>query len=221
MDILLIVSIIIALGAQVYINSAYNKNNKISSSTGIKGCEAARRILDRNGLTNVEVEMVGGYLSDHYDPRTKKVRLSSNNYNTNSISAIAVAAHECGHALQDKDNYTFMRIRASLVPLVNFSSYAGYISIMIGIIAGALNFIMIGIITEMIILLFQMVTLPVEFNASKRALTQVQELALLTSEEHKKGKKVLRAAAMTYVASVATSLIQILRLLLIYGSRRD
>ncbi len=147
--------------------------------------------------------------------------LSSDVYEKNSVASLAVASHECGHAIQDKDNYVFMRIRSSLVPLVNFSSKMGYFAILIGIIFSFTSFIYIGIILEIVILLFQLVTLPVEINASKRALNELKTSSLLEERELKSAKKVLIAAALTYVASVATTIIEILRLLLIFVRRDD
>lgn len=218
---LTIIALIITIGAQIFISSTYSKYKKINNSGDITGALAARTILDNNGLSEVRVEPVSGYLSDHYDPRTKVVRLSRDNYYGKTISSVAVASHECGHALQDKDNYLFMRIRSSLVPLVNFSSYAGYFAILIGCFLGALNLIWLGILFEIVILLFQIITLPVEINASKRALKKIEEYNLLNKNEKKSGQTVLTAAALTYVASVATAIIQILRLVLIYGNRDD
>lgn len=220
-DLLLIISLFITLGAQAYINSNYSKYSKVNSNNNLKGSEVARLILDSNGLTNIEVVEVNGYLSDHYDPKKKRVALSSSNYNSSSIAGVSVAAHECGHAIQDKENYSFMRLRASLVPITNLSSYAGYIAILLGIILGALDFIWIGIALEGVILLFQIITLPVEFNASQRALRELEKYNLLNNQEISQGKKVLTSAALTYVASVATTLIQIFRLILIFGNRRD
>lgn len=218
---LMILTFIMTLSAQAYVNSTFSKYNRISSTIGKKGHEVARMILDNNGLSSVEIEEVAGHLTDHYDPKAKAVRLSSTNYNNSSISAISVAAHECGHAIQDKEGYTFMRIRASLVPIVNISTYAGYFAIAIGIAAGSLNIIWIGIIAELLILLFQLVTLPVEFDASKRALSSLEKYSILDQSEQKNGKKVLRAAAMTYVASVATAIVELLRLILLFGRRED
>ena len=218
---LLILSIIITISAQLYINSTYNKYSKELSKSGKTAAEAARIILDNNGLSNVKVKEVSGFLTDHYDPRKKEVRLSSSNYNSQSISAVSVASHECGHAIQDKENYSFLRIRASLIPLVNFSSYAGYFAILFGILFGSLNLVWLGIIAELVILLFQFITLPVEFNASKRALKEIEKYNILNKSELEKGQKVLTSAALTYVASVATTIIEILRLILIFSDRRD
>ena len=158
---LTIISIIITVLAQVFVEGAYSKYKKVRNEKGITGMQAARYVLDSNGLTDVKIEEVSGHLSDHYDPRDKTVRLSSEIYRGDSIASVSVACHECGHALQDKDGYLFMRIRHSLVPVVNFSSYAGYLAIMIGIFFGASSFIWLGILLEVVILVFQLVTLPV------------------------------------------------------------
>ena len=218
---LLGLSVIITLAAQTYISTTYSKYSQVKSNNNLTGAEVARKILDNNGLNNIEVVEVRGYLSDHYDPTKKLVALSSNNFNSSSIAGVSVAAHECGHAIQDKENYSFMRLRASLVPIVNLSSYAGYIAIVLGIIMGALNFIWIGIALEVVILLFQLITLPVEFDASKKALREVEKYNILNNQEIKAGKTVLTSAALTYVASVATTLIEILRLIVVFGNRRD
>ena len=218
---LIILSAVIALAAQFFINHNYKKFSKQNSRRGVTGAETARRILDNNGLQNVSVSSVSGHLSDHYNPKNKTVNLSEDIHNGSSIAAISVAAHECGHAIQDKNGYLFLRIRSALVPITNFASYAGYFAILIGLFFSFLSLIRIGIILEFVILLFQLVTLPVEFNASSRALKQIEELGLLDSEEHKGGKKMLTSAAMTYVASVATAIIQIVRLLLILRGRDD
>ena len=218
---LTIISLIITLGAQFFVNGSYKKYKKVLNSRGINGCNTAKEILYKNGLSDVKVMEVRGNLTDHYDPRDKTVRLSTDVYHGTSIASVSVAAHECGHAIQDKDGYLFMRIRASLVPIVNFSSYAGYFAIMIGFMFGALNLVWLGIIFEVAILVFQLVTLPVELNASSRALKNIREYGFLERDELKKGRTMLTAAAMTYVASVATTLIQILRLLLMVGRRND
>ena len=176
---------------------------------------------NKNGLKDVKVRRVGGYLSDYYDPRNKTVNLSSANYENASVGALSVACHECGHAIQDKVGYTFMRIRAALVPFVNFSSYAGYFAILFGCLFDSMNLIWFGIFAEMVILLFQIVTLPVEIDASKRAIKELDKYELLDKDELSGGKIMLIAAALTYVASVATTVIQILRLILTFGGRDD
>ena len=202
----------------IYIDINYNKTKRITNKKKLTGKEAARIILDKNGLENVKVEEISGFLSDHYDPREKVVRLSPSIANEKSIAAVSVASHECGHALQDKNNYFFLLFRNSLVPIVNFASYAGYIAICIGIFFSSLNLLWLGIIMEVIILFFQIITLPVEINASKRALEKIQEYELLIPQELTYSKKMLTSAAMTYVASVAAAILQILRLVLLFAN---
>lgn len=218
---LTIISVIITLGAQLFVNGSYGKYKKVNNQRGLTGRDAAREILDRNGLSDVKVIETRGTLSDHYDPRSKTVALSSDIYHGTSVAGVSVAAHECGHAIQDKDGYLFMRIRASLVPIVNFSSYAGYFAIMIGLMFGAFNLVWLGILFEVAILVFQIITLPVEINASSRAMKMIKEYNFFTDRELGQGKVMLGAAAMTYVASVASTLIQILRLVLMIGRRND
>lgn len=212
---IIILTFIITLGAQGYINVMYKKTKKISSKGKISGHAVARKILDANGLRDVNVVETSGILCDHYDPTAKVVRLSSDIYNNTSLASISVAAHECGHAIQDKEGYVFLRFRNRIIPLVNFASKAGYIAILIGLFSSALDFIWLGIIFEVVILLFQLITLPVEFNASKRGLKQIDELKIVTVDEKKKCRGMLKAAALTYVAAVATAVLEILRLLLI------
>ena len=219
--ILTIISLVITLSAQLFVSGAYSKYSKVKNKKRMSGSEAARYILDKNGLKDVKVRRVGGYLSDYYDPRNKTVNLSSANYENASVGALSVACHECGHAIQDKVGYTFMRIRAALVPFVNFSSYAGYFAILFGCLFDSMNLIWFGIFAEMVILLFQIVTLPVEIDASKRAIKELDKYELLDKDELSGGKTMLIAAALTYVASVATTVIQILRLILTFGGRDD
>lgn len=216
---ILIVTVLITLIAQAFVSSSYSKYKKVKNKKGVTGAEVAREILAKNGLENIYVVEVAGNLTDHYDPSRKTVRLSKDIYNGTSVAAIAVASHECGHAIQDKENYTFLKIRAALVPIVNFSSVAGYIAILIGILFSSLQLFWIGILLEAVILVFQLVTLPVEFNASNRALKKIEEYDLVDLEELTGAKKMLRAAAFTYVASAATALLQILRLILIARDR--
>ena len=216
MDYLILgVTLLLTLGAQWYINHWYKKTQKISSKSHMSGADVARKILDSNGLKEVKVVENSGVLSDHYDPRDKVVRLSSDIYHNKSIASVSVASHECGHAIQDKDNYLFLRIRSSIVPLVNIASTLGYVAIMLGLFLGFFGFLKLGIAMECVILVFQLITLPVEFNASHRALKQVEELKIVDSKEHKFCRKMLTAAALTYVASVATAVLQILRLVLL------
>jgi len=174
-----------------------------------------------NGLHNVDIVETKGELTDHYDPERKVVRLSSDIYHGSTIASSSVAAHECGHAVQDKEGYFFLRLRASLVPIVNISSKVGYFAIMIGLIFGSLKLAWLGIFLELAILFFQLITLPVEFNASKRAADFLKKEALIEEKEQAGSKKMLNAAALTYVASVVTTLLEILRLVLIVSRRDD
>ncbi len=216
-----IIALIITLIAQGFVSSSYSKYSKVKNERGITGREAARYLLDKHGLSDVGVVETSGYLTDHYDPRSKVIRLSRSVYNDTSIAAVSVACHECGHAIQDKEGYTFLKIRSAIVPIVNFSSYAGYFAILFGCLFGALNLIWLGILAEVIMLLFQVITLPVEINSSKRALKELDYAHFLNSNELKQGKTMLTAAALTYVASIATTIIQILRLFLMFGRDSD
>jgi len=213
------ITLLITLGSQAYINSCYKKTRKIESKNRISGYEVAKKILKENGLKEVKVEEIKGTLTDHYDPRTKTVRLSNDIYNGTSLASISVASHECGHAIQDKNGYLFLRIRRSLVPIVNIASYAGYIAIAGGALLGLLNLIWLGIIFEVVILTFQLITLPVEFNASSRALKQIKELKIVDDREHTSCRQMLTAAALTYVASAAAALLEVVRLLLMFRRR--
>lgn len=218
--ILIIVASLITMGASAYIKLNYAKYKKVNISSHKTGYDIAREILDRNNLSNVLILEVQGELTDHYDPTKKVVKLSHDIYHGNSIASASVASHECGHAIQDKDGYAFLRFRNTIVPFVNFSSKIGYIAIMAGLILSMVNLIYIGIAFEIVILLFQLITLPVEFDASKRALKKIEEYHLVTSEEHHGAKKMLTSAALTYVAGVIATLMEILRLVLSF-TRRD
>lgn len=212
---------IITLIAQIYVNNSYNKYKYQGLKKKTTGAEVARTILDRNGLQNIKIEEVPGNLTDHYDPKSKKIRLSSDIYKGDTIAAASVAAHECGHAIQHKENYTFLKIRSSLVPVVNFSTKFGYIAVMIGLLFSSYKIAIVGLVLLLAMLLFQVVTLPVEFNASNRALNQLEKLKLINKEDNKKTKSMLTAAAFTYVASLITSFLQILRLVLMFSRRND
>lgn len=194
---------------------------KINSKGNLTGKDVARKILDSNNLADVKVKEVSGELTDHYDPRIKTVNLSSNIFNGTSIASISVAAHECGHAIQDKVGYTFMRIRAMLVPVVRLVSYLGYFSIVISLFAGITGYLKVGIIIEFATLLFHLVTLPVEFNASSRAKKELVRLHLIEDNEYNGVDSMLSAAANTYVASLLSNLLNLFRLLLILKNRDD
>ena len=216
-----IIGLIITSLAQLLISTNYKKYKQVAATSHETGKAVARKILDKHGLNNISVEEVAGDLTDHYDPTQKVVRLSSDIYQGTSIASVSVAAHECGHAIQDKVGYTPMRIRSKLVPIVNFSTKIGYLVIVIGLAAGALKIAAIGLILLLSMLLFQLITLPVEFDASRRGKIELDELHILSPSEQKGSAKMLRAAAFTYVASVLSTLTQILRMALQISSRRS
>ena len=215
------ITLIISLAANLFVTSSFKKYSKFNNKKDITGAEAARLILEKNGLHDIYVVETKGELTDHYDPNRKVIRLSNKVYDNRSISAVAIAAHECGHALQDSEKYVPMRIRSKIVPIVNISSYAGYVVLFIGIIMQSFNLIWAGIILEMAILIFQLITLPVEIDASKRAMKKIKDYNILDENEQNKAKTVLVAAALTYVAGVLAAILEILRLVIIYGSKRD
>lgn len=219
---LVIIAFLITLLADIYLRTRYSKYKKINVKSGLTGAEVAREILKNNGLENVYVVETKGYLTDHYDPRAKVVRLSTDIYNGDSIASVSVAAHECGHAVQDKEGYFFLRFRSFLVPIVNFSSKFGYLAVLIGLIFGAMNLAWVGIFLLVAILLFQLITLPVEFNASKRGKLFLTKLKVVDKSERSMARSMLGAAAMTYVASLISTLLELLRLVLIVmGNDRD
>ena len=218
---LAILGIIIVLWAQVNINSNYKKYKQVKVKTGLSGQEVARRILDANGLQNVHIVETQGELTDHYDPKRKVVRLSHTIFHEDTISSVGVAAHECGHAIQDKEGYTFMRVRSALVPFVNLVSYLGYFGLLVSFVGGLTGYLKLSILVLLVTVLFQLVTLPVEFDASKRAKEQLVKLGLIDSDEHDQVGKVLSAAAMTYVAGLISNLLQILRLVILLNGRDD
>lgn len=205
--------------AQLKINSAFNKYSKISSETGYTGAQIARMILDRNGLYDIRVEQVSGKLTDHYDPRTRVVRLSNSIYGGNSIASVSVAAHEVGHAIQHSEGYLPLILRNNIAPIANIGSRLVWIFIFIGFAIAPL-FIEIGIAIFLSVVLFQIITLPVEFNASSRALVQLED-GIMSKENIKPAKKVLRAAALTYIAATLVAIAELLRLLSMTNRRRD
>ena len=216
---LMIIGVIVVLVAQAMINKNYKKYRYISNSKKMSGQEVARKILDSNGLANVHVVETRGELTDHYDPSRKVVRLSTGVFNGESVAAMSVAAHECGHAIQDKVGYLPMRIRAFLVPFVNLVSYLGYFGLVVAIFAGMTGYIKLSIYVLLATILFQIVTLPVEFNASSRAKKELINLGIATKDEEKGVSNMLGAAAMTYVAGLISNLLQLLRLILILNDR--
>lgn len=212
------VLLILPLWAQFKLKRTYGKYSKVRSTSGHNGAQVARIILDQNGLHDVKVVESRGMLSDHYNPLTKTVALSSHNFHEASVAGTAVAAHEVGHAIQDAEDYSFLRLRHRLVPLVNISSNMSWVFIMIGIFSQLSGAMLLGIILLAIGVLFQIITLPVEFNASNRAMDQLLSANIIRNEEEPHAKKVLNAAAMTYVAATAVAVLELARLLLIYSS---
>jgi Zn-dependent membrane protease YugP len=219
---LLIPALIFAFWAQWKVQSTYNKFSRVRAANGMTGREIAEAIMRRNGISDVKIEEVGGVLSDHYDPRHKVVRLSSNNYRGSSIAGVAVGAHEVGHVIQHAQGYLPLQFRSALAPVAGFGSMLAFPLFFIGLIfgSGQLNWLMdLGILFFTGAVLFQVVTLPVEFNASSRALAQLTESGSLAPQEVSMAKQVLDAAALTYVAAAAMAALQLLRLILLRNSR--
>ncbi|PTV99351.1 hypothetical protein C8C76_11169 [Halanaerobium saccharolyticum] len=219
--IVLLPAILIAFYAQYKVKNTFNKYNEVQISSNLTGADAARKILTQNNLDNVEIRKTDGKLSDHYDPKNKTLNLSSDVYNNNSIAAVGVAAHEVGHAIQDKDNYRPLSLRASLVPAANIGSSFGLPLAIFGFFIRADFLIMTGFVLFSAAFLFHLVTLPVEFNASNRAISNLKSTDLLTETEIKGAKKVLKAAAFTYVATTLVALANMLRILLLAGMGDD
>lgn len=217
-NLLIILAFSITFISQIIVSSSYSKYKKKLNNKDQNGYDIARKILDKNGLEDIMILETKGNLTDHYDPTKKVIKLSTDIYHGSSIASVSVAAHECGHAIQDKDNYKPMRIRSKLVPTVNICTRIGYLAILIGIIF-SYTLIEIGIILLLSMLVFQLITLPVEFNASKRALIQLEDLNLIDKEEKKSAQKMLSAAAFTYVAALLSTLLEILRYVLIFADR--
>ena len=219
---LVLVGMVLSMWASARVNGTFKKYSSVRSMTGMTGAEAAKRLLNSQGIYDVTVQHVAGSLTDHYDPRTKTVNLSDAVYASASVAAIGVAAHECGHAMQDNEGYVPLRLRAAIVPVVNFGSMLSWPLILIGLLIGGLGspIVEIGIWMFVLVVLFQLITLPVEFNASARAVRLLDSVGILHGEEVSQTRKVLGAAAMTYVASLAASILQLLRLLILFGGRR-
>lgn len=217
---LVVIGAILSMIASAQVNGTFNRYSRVRSMSGMTGAQTARRILDQNGLYQVKVEHINGNLTDHYDPRSKVLRLSDATYGASSVAAVGVAAHECGHAVQDSKGYAPLRIRSKLAPAANFGSRWGLPIFMLGLIFGMNEVLMqIGIWVFLLAVLFQLVTLPVEFDASRRALAMLTDYGILGAQEVEGSRKVLRAAAMTYVAAAAAAVLNLLRLVLL--SRRN
>lgn len=219
--ILVLIGAVLSMMASAKVNSTYNKYSMVRSHSGLTGAEAARRILNGAGIYDVQVEHIRGNLTDHYDPRSKVLRLSDSVYGSASVAAIGVAAHECGHAIQDDHAYAPLRFRNAFVPVANLGTKAALPILILGMIAGSSDLlIQIGLLCFACGTLFQLVTLPVEFNASARAVRILGDTNMLMDEELRQTRKVLSAAAMTYVAAAAASILSLLRLILLFGGRR-
>lgn len=219
--ILVLIGAVLSMLASAKVNSTFNKYSKMRSASGMTGAEAAQRILQQNGIYDVAVEHVSGNLTDHYDPKNKVLRLSDATYASDSVAAVGVAAHECGHALQHNVGYLPLRIRSAIVPAANIGSKLGIPIILLGVLLGSNYFLIeLGIWVFSLAVLFQIVTLPVEFNASNRAMVMMERYGILGGDELRSTRKVLSAAAMTYVAAAASSILQLLRLVLLFGGNR-
>lgn len=219
--ILIVPALLFGIWAQARISSNYKKYSKIYSSRGLTGAQVARQILDNNGLHDVQIKSIQGELTDHYDPRVNTVSLSTDIYDSTSLAAIGVAAHECGHAIQHGNNYFPLKIRNAIVPITNFGSKLAIPLLLVGLLINSYPLVLVGIFGYALIAIFQLITLPVEFNASSRAMNIIDEYGILNSDEQKGAGKVLKAAALTYVAALVSSIAQLLRLLLMVMGRRN
>lgn len=218
--VILLPAILFSMYAQGKIKSTFNRYLKKRTITGITGADAARTILNRNGI-NIPIEIISGNLTDHYDPSKKVLRLSNDVYNGNSVASIGVAAHECGHAIQHEMGYAPLQIRNFLVPVVNIGSNLSWLFIILGFVLGLSGLINLGILLFSAAVIFQLITLPVEYDASSRALKQIESNGILYGEEINGAKKVLSAAALTYVAATLAAVSQLIRLLVLTRNRRD
>lgn len=218
---LVIIGVIISMIAQANIQKAFSKYSKIKSKKNITGYQAAKFILDTNSYNDISIKKIGGSLSDYFNPATKEVALSGDSFTDTSIASIAVAAHECGHVIQYKEGYTPLRVKSWLVPAVNFGSKLAFPVILLGIFLSQQKLLDLGLILFSLALIFQLVTLPVEFDASRRAIRVIDESGMLHGEELEGARAMLRAAAFTYVAATLSTALQLLRLFLLYGNRNS
>ncbi len=219
--ILVLVAFLLSLAVQANMNGTFQRFSQVRSMRGLTGAQTAESILRSAGIFNVRVEGVSGNLTDHYDPRTKVIKLSDSIYGSTSLAAVGVAAHECGHAIQDAREYSPLSVRSALVPVANIGSQLAWPLFLLGLVLSVRPLLTLGIFLFCAALLFQLVTLPVEFNASRRALQALEQTGILGQQELPGARKVLQAAAMTYVAAVAASLLQLLRLVLLARRRND
>lgn len=221
--VLVLIGVLLCMAASAKVNGTFRKYSKMRNSYGITGAQAAERVLHQAGIYDVRIERISGNLTDHYDPRSKILRLSDATYDQVSVAAVGVAAHECGHAIQHAKGYAPLKWRSTLVPAANFGSKIAWPLILIGLLLNGNSswlIIQIGILAFSLAVLFQLVTLPVEFNASNRAIQMIAQTGIMQGEEIVAAKKVLRAAALTYVAGAASAILQLLRIVLLTGGRR-
>ncbi len=216
---LLIIGMLLSLGASSKLKSTFSRYSRVRSASGMTGAQAARKILNSRGLYDVQVLPISGNLTDHYDPRTRRVCLSQASYNQTSLAAVGVAAHECGHAVQHAEHYGPLNLRSSLVPVANLGSTLAWPLFLVGLLFSMRPLLTAGIVLFSAAVLFQLVTLPVEYNASARALRLLTETGILGTDEVRGSRKVLSAAALTYVAALAGSILQLLRLIILAGGR--
>lgn len=215
--ILILIGVVLSMAASAMVRRSFARYSSVRSASGLTGAQVAERILSYAGIRDVTVHHIAGNLTDHYNPKTKEIGLSDTVYGSNSVSAIAVAAHECGHVIQHANSYAPLAIRSALVPVANFGSGVSWFLILAGIFLSIYPLITLGIVFFSAAVLFQIVTLPVEFNASRRALNILQDTGILGPAEGQSAKKVLRAAALTYVAGAAAAILQLLRLIILFG----
>lgn len=219
--IIVLPALIFTLWAQTSVQSAYRKYSQVRNAAGLTGADAARRILNQNGLHHVRIEMIRGQMTDHYDPREEVIRLSEGVYNSPSVAAVGIAAHEAGHAVQHATAYGALKLRNAIIPVCRFGSAAAMPLFIIGLFAASDVLMTVGILAYSAVTLFQLITLPVEFNASRRAMAAIEGWGYMSQDEEDGSRRVLRAAAMTYVAALATSLLTLLRLLVLFAGGRD
>lgn len=219
--ILVLIGAVLSLWASATVKSTYNKYSRVYSYSGLTGAQAAAQILRQAGIYDVRIEHVSGNLTDHYDPKARVLRLSDSVYGSNSVAAIGIAAHECGHAIQDQEDYVPLRFRSAFVPVANLGTQVAFPILLLGVFLGSSHFlIQVGLLCFFFGVLFQLITLPVEFNASGRAVRILRETGMMSDDELSKTKKVLSAAAMTYVAAAAASILSMLRLIILFGGNR-
>jgi Zn-dependent membrane protease YugP len=214
-------ALIFTFWAQTSVQSAYRQYSQMRNAHGMTGADAARRILNQNGLHHVRIEMIGGQMTDHYDPREEVIRLSEGVYNNASVAAVGIAAHEAGHAVQHATDYGALKLRNAIIPVCRFGSAAAMPLFIIGLFVASDALMTVGILAYAAVTLFQLITLPVEFNASRRAMSAIEGWGYMSEDEQAGSRKVLRAAAMTYVAALATSLLTLLRLLVLFSNGRN